>query len=43
MPILWMLRVGEAGGNVDKSVDYYMSLPYTVDLKRYGDKFRASI
>jgi predicted RNase H-like HicB family nuclease len=28
---------------MDKSVDYYMSLPYAVELKCYGEKFGASI
>jgi predicted RNase H-like HicB family nuclease len=38
-----MLHVGEAGGNVDKSVDYYMGLRYTVELKPGGGGYEASI
>src|SRR5215208_3983487 len=30
-------------GNMEKSVDYYMNLPYTVELESSGEWYRASI
>ena len=36
-------RVVKLEDNVEKTVEYHMGLPYTVELKCYGEKFRASI